>query len=57
MKLSYGLDTNYVNPVEWVVFVIICYCCVSEHFFSLRVTQKAVAGVYQGITTIELDVS
>lgn len=34
-KLSYGLDTNYVDPVE--------------------VTQKVVAGVYQGVTTVELD--
>ncbi|KAJ7253792.1 ribonucleotide reductase alpha subunit [Mycena rebaudengoi] len=34
-KLLYGLDQNYVNPVE--------------------VTQKVVAGVYNGITTIELD--
>ncbi|KAJ7643829.1 ribonucleotide reductase alpha subunit [Roridomyces roridus] len=34
-KLVYGLDQNYVNPVE--------------------VTQKVVAGVYNGITTMELD--
>ncbi|KAJ7078684.1 ribonucleotide reductase alpha subunit [Mycena epipterygia] len=35
-KLIYGLDQNYVNPIE--------------------VTQKVVAGVYNGITTMELDV-
>ncbi|KAJ7487685.1 ribonucleotide reductase alpha subunit [Mycena galericulata] len=34
-KLMYGLDQNYVNPIE--------------------VTQKVVAGVYHGITTMELD--
>ncbi|KAJ7486193.1 ribonucleotide reductase alpha subunit [Mycena galericulata] len=34
-KLIYGLDQNYVNPIE--------------------VTQKVVAGVYHGITTMELD--
>ncbi|KAJ7069494.1 ribonucleotide reductase alpha subunit [Mycena amicta] len=34
-KLIYGLDQNYVDPVE--------------------VTQKVVAGVYNGITTMELD--
>ncbi|KAF9013177.1 ribonucleotide reductase alpha subunit [Cyathus striatus] len=34
-KLCYGLDMNYVNPIE--------------------VTQKVVAGVYQGVTTVELD--
>ncbi|KAJ2921215.1 hypothetical protein H1R20_g15879, partial [Candolleomyces eurysporus] len=34
-KLCYGLDTNYVDPIE--------------------VTQKVVAGVYQGVTTVELD--
>ncbi|KAJ7913510.1 ribonucleotide reductase alpha subunit [Mycena leptocephala] len=34
-KLIYGLDQNYVNPIE--------------------VTQKVVAGVYNGITTMELD--
>ncbi|KAF7297635.1 Ribonucleoside-diphosphate reductase [Mycena kentingensis (nom. inval.)] len=34
-KLIYGLDQNYVDPIE--------------------VTQKVVAGVYNGITTIELD--
>ncbi|KAF5317484.1 hypothetical protein D9619_013154 [Psilocybe cf. subviscida] len=34
-KLSYGLDTNYIDPVE--------------------VTQKVVAGVYHGVTTVELD--
>ncbi|KAJ7750658.1 ribonucleotide reductase alpha subunit [Mycena maculata] len=34
-KLIYGLDKNYVNPIE--------------------VTQKVVAGVYNGITTMELD--
>ncbi|KAJ3988084.1 ribonucleotide reductase [Lentinula detonsa] len=34
-KLCYGLDLNYVNPVE--------------------VTQKVVQGVYQGVTTVELD--
>ncbi|KAI9430551.1 ribonucleotide reductase [Lactarius indigo] len=34
-KLCYGLDTNYVNPIE--------------------VAQKVVQGVYQGVTTTELD--
>ncbi|GLB38634.1 putative provides the precursors necessary for DNA synthesis [Lyophyllum shimeji] len=34
-KLCYGLDMNYVNPIE--------------------VAQKVVAGVYQGVTTVELD--
>ncbi|KAJ3575356.1 hypothetical protein NP233_g1163 [Leucocoprinus birnbaumii] len=34
-KLCYGLDTNYVDPVE--------------------ITQKVVQGVYQGVTTVELD--
>ncbi|KAH9480791.1 ribonucleotide-diphosphate reductase subunit rnr1 [Psilocybe cubensis] len=34
-KLSYGLDQNFIDPVE--------------------VTQKVVAGVYQGVTTVELD--
>ncbi|KAF7314628.1 Ribonucleoside-diphosphate reductase [Mycena kentingensis (nom. inval.)] len=34
-KLIYGLDQNYIDPIE--------------------VTQKVVAGVYNGITTIELD--
>ncbi|RXW14162.1 hypothetical protein EST38_g11687 [Candolleomyces aberdarensis] len=34
-KLCYGLDTNFVDPIE--------------------VTQKVVAGVYQGVTTVELD--
>ncbi|TEB40204.1 hypothetical protein FA13DRAFT_1724434 [Coprinellus micaceus] len=34
-KLCYGLDLNYVDPIE--------------------VTQKVVAGVYQGVTTVELD--
>ncbi|KAK1223145.1 ribonucleotide-diphosphate reductase subunit rnr1 [Marasmius sp. AFHP31] len=34
-KLCYGLDLNYVNPIE--------------------VTQKVVQGVYQGVTTVELD--
>ncbi|KAF9445388.1 ribonucleotide reductase alpha subunit [Macrolepiota fuliginosa MF-IS2] len=34
-KLCYGLDTNYVDPIE--------------------VTQKVVQGVYQGVTTVELD--
>ncbi|KAK7468937.1 ribonucleotide-diphosphate reductase subunit rnr1 [Stygiomarasmius scandens] len=34
-KLCYGLDTNYVNPIE--------------------ITQKVVQGVYQGVTTVELD--
>ena len=55
-KLSYGLDTNYVDPVECVAFVNTCdnwfLIC-----FSIRVTQKVVAGVYQGVTTVELDVN
>ncbi|PPQ64159.1 hypothetical protein CVT24_008794, partial [Panaeolus cyanescens] len=34
-KLCYGLDRNFVDPVE--------------------VTQKVVAGVYHGVTTVELD--
>ncbi|KAH7925582.1 hypothetical protein BV22DRAFT_1088728 [Leucogyrophana mollusca] len=34
-KLCYGLDLDYVDPIE--------------------VTQKVVAGVYQGVTTVELD--
>ncbi|KAI7903108.1 ribonucleoside-diphosphate reductase large subunit [Cokeromyces recurvatus] len=34
-KLSYGLDTNYVDPV--------------------KVTQKVISGVYEGITTTMLD--
>ncbi|KAK2465404.1 hypothetical protein APHAL10511_002758 [Amanita phalloides] len=34
-KLCYGLDMNYVNPIE--------------------ITQKVVAGVYPGVTTVELD--
>ncbi|KAF9360262.1 Ribonucleoside-diphosphate reductase large subunit [Mortierella sp. AD094] len=35
VKLCYGLDMNYVDPVQ--------------------VTQKVISGVYQGVTTIELD--
>ncbi|KAF9992956.1 Ribonucleoside-diphosphate reductase large subunit [Entomortierella chlamydospora] len=35
LKLCYGLDMNYVDPVQ--------------------VTQKVISGVYQGVTTIELD--
>ncbi|KAF9435124.1 Ribonucleoside-diphosphate reductase large subunit [Entomortierella beljakovae] len=35
VKLCYGLDTNFVDPVQ--------------------VTQKVISGVYQGVTTIELD--
>ncbi|KAH7906714.1 ribonucleotide reductase [Hygrophoropsis aurantiaca] len=34
-KLCYGLDLDYVDPIE--------------------VTQKVIAGVYQGVTTVELD--
>ncbi|PPQ75016.1 hypothetical protein CVT26_011553 [Gymnopilus dilepis] len=34
-KLTYGLDKDFVDPIE--------------------VTQKVVAGVYQGVTTVELD--
>ncbi|CAI5756545.1 unnamed protein product [Candida verbasci] len=34
-RLSYGLDSNHVEPVA--------------------VTQKVISGVYQGVTTIELD--
>ncbi|KAJ2440820.1 ribonucleotide-diphosphate reductase subunit rnr1, partial [Coemansia sp. RSA 2424] len=34
-KLSYGLDTNYVD--------------------SAAVAQKVISGVYQGVTTVELD--
>lgn len=35
-KLCYGLDLDFVDPIE--------------------VTQKVIAGVYQGVTTVELDV-
>ena len=55
MKLSYGLDTNYVDSVEYVVLMTL-YRALNLHF-SLRVAQKVVAGVYQGVTTVELDVS
>ncbi|EGN98576.1 hypothetical protein SERLA73DRAFT_92011 [Serpula lacrymans var. lacrymans S7.3] len=34
-KLCYGLDVDYVDPIE--------------------ITQKVIAGVYQGVTTVELD--
>ncbi|KAG6332002.1 hypothetical protein ID866_7087 [Astraeus odoratus] len=34
-KLCYGLDSDYVDPIE--------------------VTKKVIAGVYQGVTTVELD--
>ncbi|KAG9315871.1 ribonucleotide reductase [Chiua virens] len=34
-KLCYGLDLDYVDPIE--------------------VTKKVIAGVYQGVTTVELD--
>lgn len=34
-KLCYGLDLDFVDPIE--------------------VTQKVIAGVYQGVTTVELD--
>ncbi|CAO3587383.1 unnamed protein product [Absidia cylindrospora] len=34
-KLSYGLDTKFVDPVA--------------------ITQKVISGVYQGVTTVELD--
>ncbi|KAF8443032.1 ribonucleotide reductase alpha subunit [Boletus edulis BED1] len=34
-KLCYGLDTDYVEPIE--------------------VAKKVIAGVYQGVTTVELD--
>lgn len=53
-KLCYGLDMNYVNPIEWA-----CHHTDTYHanMTRLRVTQKVVAGVYQGVTTVELDVS
>jgi len=34
-RLSYGLDTNYVQPVE--------------------IAKKVIAGLYDGVTTAELD--
>lgn len=52
-KLCYGLDMNHVNPIECVCYLI-RFCLVFD--FSSRVTQKVVAGVYQGVTTVELDV-
>ena len=51
-KLIYGLDQNYVNPIECAPFSLLLP---PADNFS-RVTQKVVAGVYNGITTMELDV-
>jgi hypothetical protein len=55
-KLSYGLDLNYVDPVEYGIWLIGLFLQVLTFIFK-RVAQKVVAGVYQGVTTNELDVS
>ena len=34
-KLCYGLDMNYVDPIE--------------------ITRKVIDGIYEGVTTVELD--
>jgi hypothetical protein len=47
---------NHVNPIEYVFLIL---ACSNHHHLPclVRVTQKVVAGVYQGVTTTELDVS
>jgi hypothetical protein len=45
---------NHVNPIESVLLSTPSYPF--SRVLSSRVTQKVVAGVYQGVTTVELDV-
>jgi len=52
-KLCYGLDLDYVDPIEYVIHRPISLLLL---MVWRRVTQKVIAGVYQGVTTVELDV-
>lgn len=55
MKLCYGLDMDYVDPIE---FVDVVFSSLTRSLTRLsRITKKVISGVYQGVTTVELDVS
>lgn len=55
-KLCYGLDNNHVDPTEYVWS---SPSPLTRGFSGTiyRVAQKVIQGVYQGVTTSELDVS
>ena len=53
-KLCYGLDTEHVDPIEYVLELHIDRPHTEGH---ARITKKVISGVYQGVTTVELDVS
>lgn len=43
---------NHVNPIEYVFLTVMR----AHRLSSDRVAQKVIQGVYQGVTTTELDV-
>ena len=45
---------DYVDPIEYVGRHILLSMC--WRIFLFRVTKKVIAGVYNGVTTVELDV-
>lgn len=49
-KLCYGLDMNYINPVEFKRILWINIFKLQNH-----ITAKAASGIYKGVTTVELD--
>ncbi|SCV74501.1 BQ2448_7530 [Microbotryum intermedium] len=49
-KLCYGLDLNHLEPIE------VSHCRVWSHAPpTSSITKRVIAGVYQGVTTVELD--
>ncbi|KAG8907851.1 hypothetical protein FRB99_002024 [Tulasnella sp. 403] len=52
-KLCYGLDPEYVEPIELVYHLYVFW--LSSYAVLLRITKKVIAGVYPGVTTVELD--
>jgi ribonucleoside-diphosphate reductase subunit M1 len=52
-KLCYGLDPDHVDPIEYVLLFELSF--VRHLIGSGRITKKVIAGVYNGVTTVELD--
>ena len=54
-KLCYGLDHDYVDPIEYVLLAKSWLPSLIHPVMCCRITKKVISGVYQGVTTVELD--
>jgi ribonucleoside-diphosphate reductase subunit M1 len=49
------LDHDYVDPIEYVLWLLASLPSLNHPVICNRITKKVISGVYQGVTTVELD--